>query len=120
MKTLLETKTNTTQWVEQIKVNPVEKTIETLNKSLLSTVERWEIVNKKWAERLAIQRETLQEIQPLTDNTHFMVERQLAEMFWLKDERVSKLKDDFKEPLTVSSVLADAEWFWDSHDIVRA
>ncbi len=120
MTTSLETKTNIQSWIETGRTNPLEQTKNSLNNSLLTTIEKWEIVNKKWAERLAIQRETLQEIQPLTDNTHFMVEKQLAEMFWLKNEKVSKLRDDFKEPLTVSSVLADAEWFWDSHDIVRA
>ena len=41
-------------------------------------------------------------------------------MFWLDSNKIAKLENDFKEPMTLTWVLSDAEWFWDSHDIVKA
>lgn len=120
MTTSLETKTNIQSWIETGIINPVEKTRNTLNNSLLTTIERWEIVDRKWNDRLAINKQTIEATKPLTDETHSLVESQLAKMFWLDWIQVLKLQNDFKEPMTLTWVLADAEWFWDSHDIVKA
>lgn len=120
MITSLETKTNIQSWIETGRTNPVEQTKNSLNNSLLTTIEKWEIVDRKWNDRLAIRIQTIEATKPLTNETHFIVEEQLAQMFWLDSNKIAKLENDFKEPMTLTWVLSDAEWFWDSHDIVKA
>lgn len=115
MRTSIETQTNTTPWVERLWISPVDRTRNILNNSLLSTIERWDIIDKKWREKALIKRETIEETKPLTNETHFIVEKQLAEMFWLDNEKVSKLREDFKEPMTLTWVLAEAEQnYWET------
>lgn len=114
MRTSIETKTNTTLWVENIWENPVKSTRTELNKWLLSTLEKRDILSRRWEERLKVIKETYEETKPLTNETHFRIEAQLAQMFWLWDEKVSKLGEDFEVPLTLSWVLADAESYWET------
>jgi len=119
MKTNIETKTNSIQsWIES--KNTLDINRDLFNKSLLTIVEKGEIVDKKWSERKEIATKTKENLAPLIDNTHSLVESELAKMFWLNWLKVSKLQEDFREPMTLSSVLNDAEWYWDSHDIVKA
>jgi len=112
MRTSIETKTNTALWVEKQWNNSVETTRIELNNSLISALEKKDILSRRWIERSNISRETFEQTKPLTDETHFRIENELAQMFWLWKEKVSKLGEDFEVPLTLSGVLADAETYW--------
>lgn len=114
MRKSIETKTNTTPWVENLWKNPVETTRIELNNSLISALEKKDILSRRWVERANIITQTYESTRPLTNETHFRVEAQLAQMFWLSDEKVSKLGEDFEVPLTLSWVLADAESYWET------
>lgn len=119
MRTVLETKTNIDSWLNNWK-SVVESSKDWFNKSLLTVIENREVSRVKWSERLAISRNTKKELIPLIENTHSLVEIELAKMFWLDWIKVAKLQEDFKEPMTLSWVLSDAEWYWYRHDIVNA
>lgn len=113
MRTGIETQTNIQSWIENKRLNPVDKTKNQINNSLLSAVEKWEIFKRKAIERETINKETLDSTKPLTNETHFIVEAELAKMFGIKNEKVSRLREDFEEPMNLAWVLSLAENYWE-------
>lgn len=119
MKTI-ETKTNIDSWFESQK-NIVDSKKGEFKKSLLSLIEQWEAVNKKWIEKTEIKKQTKLELIPVQNDTHSLVESELAKMFWLDWIQLSKLKEDFSEqPTTLAWVMAWAEDFWESEQLLAA
>lgn len=53
-----------------------------------------------------IQNQTRDSLNPLKDNTHELLEGELWIIFWISDESLNKLKEDFTEPFTMASVLS--------------
>ncbi|MDD2907326.1 MAG: hypothetical protein PHH98_01665 [Candidatus Gracilibacteria bacterium] len=116
----IETKINTQSGIEKNK-NLANTTREEFKKTLLSIVEQKEIGNTKLAERAKIKEQTGVELLPLVENTHLMVENELAKLFGLSGVERKKLELDFKEqPTTLAGVLAGGEQFWEAEHLLAA
>ena len=53
-----------------------------------------------------IQNQTKDSLNPLTEDTHLLLEHELWELFWISANSHRKLEADFTEPFTMASVLS--------------
>ena len=40
------------------------------------------------------------------------MEKMLAKIFWLSPEKIAKLEKDYKEPITLTETMTQAENYW--------
>ncbi len=107
MRTNIETKTNIDSWLETSALESTRQWFKDSFRDVLSN-------NRTGLERLKISNQTLSELSSLANNTHILVEWELAKIFWISWEKARKLKEDFREPITLTSVLSQAEELWSS------
>lgn len=47
-----------------------------------------------------------------TKNLDLAMEKMLAKIFWLSPEKIAKLENDYKEPITLTETMTQAENYW--------
>ena len=47
-----------------------------------------------------------------TTNLDLAIEKMLAKIFWLSAEKIAKLENDYKEPITLTKIITQAENYW--------
>ena len=47
-----------------------------------------------------------------TINLDLAMEKMLAKIFWLSAEKIAKLENDYKEPITLTKIITQAENYW--------
>lgn len=47
-----------------------------------------------------------------TTNLDLAIEKMLAKIFWLSAEKIAKLEKDYKEPITLTEIMTQAENYW--------
>ena len=47
-----------------------------------------------------------------TTNLDLAMEKMLAKIFWLSAEKIAKLENDYKEPITLTETMTQAENYW--------
>ena len=47
-----------------------------------------------------------------TTNLDLAMEKMLAKIFWLSPEKIAKLEKDYKEPITLTETMTQAEDYW--------
>ena len=47
-----------------------------------------------------------------TKNLDLAMEKMLAKIFWLSPEKIAKLEKDYKEPITLTETMTQAENYW--------
>lgn len=107
MRTNIETKTNIDSWVNK---STIESTREWFKNSFRDVLSN----NKTWLERLKISNQTMEELSSLANNTHILIEWELAKIFWIWERWERKLREDFEEPITLASVLWQGEVIWNN------
>lgn len=59
-------------------------------------------------------------VENFSENPDLTREIMLAKIFWLKQKNISRLAEDYNEPLSLSHVLKSAEDFWNYQKVKKS
>jgi hypothetical protein len=112
--------TNFITWIRSWEITQEQLNNETIDntanniKLLVWWILEWNKYNKKNSVKIS-NREQLSDI---FENSHLTVELELAKMFWVKN--TDKIIEDYRQPMTVTDVLNEAQELWEQELLMAA